>query len=89
MELQNIIDKAVASGFDSVEVIVNSSKEATIDLFNGEVEKNFIGEVSKYTVKAIYAEATPETITDATIAEKFKDSYEVTETNYPKKINLR
>ena len=53
MELQNIIDKAVASGFDSVEVIVNSSKEATIDLFNGEVEKNFIGEVSKYTVKAI------------------------------------
>lgn len=32
----------------------------------------------EFTVKAIYAEATPETITDATIAEKFKESYEVT-----------
>ena len=53
MELQKILDKAVEAGFDSVEVIVNSSKEATIYLFNGEVEKNFIGEVSKYTVKAI------------------------------------
>lgn len=32
----------------------------------------------EFTVKAIYAEVTPETITDAMVAEKFKDSYEVT-----------
>lgn len=32
----------------------------------------------EFTVKAIYTELTPETITDAMVAEKFKTSYEVT-----------
>lgn len=53
MELQKIIDKAINVGFDDVEVIESSSNETTINLFNGEVEKNFIGSDVRYTIKGI------------------------------------
>ena len=52
-KIYNIIDEVKNASFDDVEVIVNTSKEISIDLFNGEVEKNFIGSNSSYTVKGI------------------------------------
>ena len=53
MNLQKIIDKALKVGFEDVEVVVSTSNEKTINLFNGEVEKNFIGNSCTYTVKGI------------------------------------
>lgn len=53
MDFRKLIDKAIAAGFEDVEVIVNSGKEISINLHNGEVEKNFNGNSSTVTVRAI------------------------------------
>ena len=53
MDFQKLIDKALAAGFQDVEVIASTSKEIEISLNNGAVEKNFNGSGSVYTVRAI------------------------------------
>jgi len=53
MDLQKLIDKALAAGFEDVEVTSSSSKEVEISLNNGDVEKNFNGSLTAFTVRAI------------------------------------
>ena len=53
MDFQKLIDKALAAGFEDVEIVSSSSQEVEISLQNGVVEKNFNGASNSVTVKAI------------------------------------
>lgn len=53
MDFQKLIDKALAAGFEDVEIVSSSSQEVEISLQNGVVEKNFNGSSNSVTVKAL------------------------------------
>ncbi len=53
MDLQKLIDKALEVGFEDVEIIASSSKEVEISLNNGQIEKNFAGSGTVFTIRAI------------------------------------
>ena len=51
--LKKIINRAKEFGFQDVEIVENVSEEVTINLFNGEIDKNFSGSTKNYVLKGL------------------------------------
>ena len=50
---KKIIERALEFGFQDVEIVENVSEEVSINLFNGQVEKNFCGSSKNYVLKGL------------------------------------
>ena len=50
---KKIIERALEFGFQDVEIVENVSEEVSINLFNGQVEKNFCGSSKDYVLKGL------------------------------------
>lgn len=50
---KKIIDRALEFGFQDVEIVENISEEVSINLFNGQIEKNFCGSSKDYVLKGL------------------------------------
>ena len=51
--LKKILERSKKLGFDDLQVSVTSNEDLELNLFNGNLEKNFLGKDKKYIIKGI------------------------------------
>jgi len=54
LNIEKLFEKALAQGLSDVQVFINNSKQMSIDVFNGEVDKYEIADTGSLTVRGVY-----------------------------------